>query len=58
MKPSAKGGLALCCFDEDTGVGGSCYRRKGVLLFLSSHTTFKFLGAKEEAEEVFDDEID
>jgi hypothetical protein len=56
MKPSAKGGLALCCIDEDIGVGGSCHHRKGVVFF-SSRRKLKFLHAKKEAQEAFDAKI-
>jgi hypothetical protein len=55
--PTAKAVALLDCIDEVICVGGSCHRRKGVLLFFSSCRNFKFLRAKKEAQEAFDDEI-
>jgi hypothetical protein len=62
MKPSAKVNTVLGCIDEDIGVGGSCHRRLEVfvVLFVPSSRTgsnLKFLRAKKEAQEAFDDEI-
>jgi hypothetical protein len=60
MKPSAKGSSLLGCVDEDIGVGGSYLCRFiicVVLFFPSCRRNFKFLRAKKEAPEAFDDEI-
>jgi hypothetical protein len=47
----------LNCIGEVMCVGGRCHRRKGVLLFFSSHRNLKFSIAKKEAQEAFDDKI-
>jgi hypothetical protein len=60
MKPSATGSSLQGCIDEDIGVGGSRHGRFSVFIVLfvpSSRTNFKGLGAKKEAQEAFDDEI-
>jgi hypothetical protein len=60
MKPCAKGSSLLGCIDEDIGAGGSYNRRFiiFVVLFIPScRRNFKFLRAKKEAQEAFDDEI-
>jgi hypothetical protein len=48
------------CIDEDIGAGGSCHFLFTIIVVLfvpSSRRNFKFLRAKREAQEVFDDEI-
>jgi hypothetical protein len=60
MKPCAIGGSLLGCIDKDIGVGGSYHRRSiifAVLFFQSCRRDFKFLRAKKESQEAFDDEI-
>jgi hypothetical protein len=57
MNPPAKITDLLGCIDEVICVGGRCHRQKGVLLFLSSCKNFKFLCAKKEAQEKFDEEV-
>jgi hypothetical protein len=58
MNPTAKTIEQLGCIDEY--IGGSCHRRIAIVVVLfvpSSRRNFKFLRAKEEAQEALDDEI-
>jgi hypothetical protein len=55
MSPTAKAVALLGCIGEVISIGGSCHRRKGVSLLLSSGRNFKFLRGKKEAQEAVDD---
>jgi hypothetical protein len=57
MNPTTKAVTLLVCIREVICVGGSCHRRKGTLLLLSSRRNFEFLRAKKEAQEAFDAKI-